>query len=420
MGMSNCISVYSNQLYFEESEGEMTGGEVITVAHIEGDFEEALAETGEFYINVDVTPDHVEEFRIKSGGEEESSVGKDTQFCKANDGTYEAALSGQNFKFQVPIKNFDGNALGDFDLQSGDATDSYVALGDSNGSICVYNREWERVLDLQEAHQSDVTVTKFFPSGEVILSGSSDMQLKVWSVADGSNPRTLRGHAGTINDVIMIGRGRNILSSSMDGSVRLWEIGSGETIYTYYRDGDKLDPALCMTLLTLEENVESCSSGLHPLEFGTQGKQILVGHESGTMALHDLASKQQLVQFPNTFMSPCTSVLRITNNLVLSGYENGVIALWDVRKPNEYIHKLSIINNYSVNKLYLDKNKIYVSCGIDTAFSIVISGKKLLPSTVTFLVNDDSTVTHFINIGFKEHEKLLVLGKRGYCSLYEV
>lgn len=47
-----------------------------------------------------------------------------------------------------------------------------------------------------EGHAGDVNTCQFYPSGLVVLSGGLDTQLKIWSVEDGSCPRTLRGHEG--------------------------------------------------------------------------------------------------------------------------------------------------------------------------------------------------------------------------------
>ena len=42
----------------------------------------------------------------------------------------------------------------------------------------------------------DVETCRFFPSGVVILTGGSDMRLKIWSAEKGTCPRTLVGHTG--------------------------------------------------------------------------------------------------------------------------------------------------------------------------------------------------------------------------------
>ncbi|KAL3229997.1 26S proteasome regulatory subunit RPN14 [Nakaseomyces bracarensis] len=399
-------------------------GEVIEVAHIQGDFEQAVQESGEFYINLDIAPDRIEEYRVK---EEDGKFvvkhqdGGSGSFGKVRDGLYEAVLGGNRFQFRVPIQLIEEHALGNdemCDLESGDATGEHIVIGDSRGSIVVYSSDWKRQLDLEQAHSSDVTVVKLFPSGEVILSGSNDMQLKIWSIADGSNPRTLRGHTGAITDAILIGKGRNILSASTDGSVRLWELGSGEMIHKFTRRENKLDSALCISLVSSEENTDTIYQP-SPLEFGIGGKQVLIGHQSGTISLHHLASKKQVAQFPNAFMSPCTAVLTINDRLFLAGYENGTLALWDINQSDTYVQRLRIKNDYCVNRLYVHKEQIFIACGVDTVFSIVISGRELLTSTATMIVNSDSHITQFINIPNQEHDNLLLIGKWKYCSLYE-
>ena len=54
-------------------------------------------------------------------------------------------------------------------------------------------------------------MARFFPSGQVVLSGSMDMQVKIWSALDGQCPMTLRGHTQRITDLAIVSRGRNVL-----------------------------------------------------------------------------------------------------------------------------------------------------------------------------------------------------------------
>lgn len=66
-------------------------------------------------------------------------------------------------------------------------------------------------------HIGEITTLQFFPSGQgmqykkerrymmislidcrtVLLSGATDFQLKIWSILDGSNPVTLKGHTAS-------------------------------------------------------------------------------------------------------------------------------------------------------------------------------------------------------------------------------
>ena len=62
---------------------------------------------------------------------------------------------------------------------------------------------WTRPYVLQrelEGHYGDVYTCRFFPSGIVVLSGGSDMQLKIWSAETGQCATTLLGHtAGNLS-----------------------------------------------------------------------------------------------------------------------------------------------------------------------------------------------------------------------------
>jgi len=82
---------------------------------------------------------------------------------------------------------------------------SWIAIGGDHGKLAIYDSSIANPVDCI-GHKSDITLLKFFPSGQVLLSGSLDMSLKVWGM-DGSNPVTLLGHTRAITDVEMIERG---------------------------------------------------------------------------------------------------------------------------------------------------------------------------------------------------------------------
>lgn len=66
----------------------------------------------------------------------------------------------------------------------------------------------QRIL---EGHKGDVNISKFFPSGQVVLSGGSDWRLRIWSILTGDCAATLTGHAGGVLGAAFVERGRNIL-----------------------------------------------------------------------------------------------------------------------------------------------------------------------------------------------------------------
>ncbi|CAH2355697.1 26S proteasome regulatory subunit Rpn14p [[Candida] railenensis] len=233
-----------------------------------------------------------------------------------------------------------------------------MAVGDSNGSINILNRITDKiVLTITQAHFSDITSLKFFPSGKVLISGSLDMQLKLWSVADGSNPRTLVGHKGAITGISLLGKtGRNLLSSSNDGTVKLWETGSASNLHSFKRISNLNDSATCICSYkqkeashmqdTAEEEGESDiqTDGLH---FETTGIRVYVGYESGNIQEFNVQEHSQTsVKFPQIGDSISVTALSMVSgeNLVIAGYSNGVVKIWGKEKTIEYAFPEQIIN----------------------------------------------------------------------------
>lgn len=65
-----------------------------------------------------------------------------------------------------------------------------------------------------EGHLGDVYICRFFPSGIVVLSSGTDMQIKIWSAENGSCPVTMKGHKAAVTDLAVVEIGRNIISVS--------------------------------------------------------------------------------------------------------------------------------------------------------------------------------------------------------------
>lgn len=89
--------------------------------------------------------------------------------------------------------------------------EKFIAIGGADGHCALWD-----ALDRTEAfvlpgHVSDVTCTRFFPSSVVLLTGSLDFTLRIWSVVSGQCAAVLKGHRGGVEDAAILGRGRNVL-----------------------------------------------------------------------------------------------------------------------------------------------------------------------------------------------------------------
>jgi proteasomal ATPase-associated factor 1 len=111
-----------------------------------------------------------------------------------------------------------------------------VSASSRTGDIKVFDPiSAQSVIDLS-GHRGGTHSCKFFPSGKLVLSGGSDLRLKIWTVAEGALAAEFSGHSGGITAVAVVGRGRSVLSCSRDGCAKLWNSGSQQCIQTFNTD----------------------------------------------------------------------------------------------------------------------------------------------------------------------------------------
>ncbi len=64
----------------------------------------------------------------------------------------------------------------------------------------------------------------FSPDGTLLVSGSQDKSVRIWSVSTATLLATLSGHADDVLRVAVNRQGTLIASVSWDGTVRLWGV----------------------------------------------------------------------------------------------------------------------------------------------------------------------------------------------------
>ena len=73
------------------------------------------------------------------------------------------------------------------------------------------------------AHNDSVMSVSFSPNSQLIVTGSKDKTVKLWT-SEGRLLRTFEGHRGWVNSVSFSPDGRTIASASDDGTVKLWNL----------------------------------------------------------------------------------------------------------------------------------------------------------------------------------------------------
>jgi WD40 repeat protein len=70
------------------------------------------------------------------------------------------------------------------------------------------------------------------PDGRLVAAGTVNREIKLWSLADGTELRSLAGHAGSVGAVAFSPDGRIVASGSADKMIKLWDVTSGRQLAT--------------------------------------------------------------------------------------------------------------------------------------------------------------------------------------------
>eukprot|EP00055_Hartaetosiga_balthica_P007294 m.24859 g.24859 ORF g.24859 m.24859 type:complete len:426 (+) comp5702_c0_seq1:76-1353(+) len=196
--------------------------------------------------------------------------------------------------------------------------------GGSHGKVVVYETKTMKQLRVLEGPKGLVNSCKFFPSGEVIITGGSDCRARVFSAVDGRNPVTFL-HSGAVNGISILERGRNVLTCSEDKHVRVWDCGTEKALY----DFACIDRVSHISLL--KYTTEKASSRTpHEREVGTMDK-VVVAAANRILVGIDLRTQSQAFQIQQQVST--TALCSIDNHLFASGNKIGTVNVWDVRNP---------------------------------------------------------------------------------------
>lgn len=173
-------------------------------------------------------------------------------------------------------------------------------------------------------HNGPVTAIALSPDGQILASGSSDRQIKLWNLATGEMLHTFggrslwfgAGHRERISSLTFSPDGELLISGSDDGRIKLWQVGRKQI------------------LTTLENHGWIVSA----LALSPDGQLLAQGDGDGTVQLWDMGSQTILATLDQhrdwvsgVAFSPsgAESLAEAGPTLVTSSYDK-TIRLWDI------------------------------------------------------------------------------------------
>jgi proteasomal ATPase-associated factor 1 len=236
-----------------------------------------------------------------------------------------------------PMLSLDASPL----LAPGESRQRLAVSGSVDGSLRAWSFETGLVCREMEGHVGDINCCRFFPSGQVVLSGGADATLRVWSLD--LQPHsvaksylapcvlTLKGHALGVADVALIGRGRTFVSCSRDGTVRVWDCSQARCVDVFGTRGR--EPAAAASLSG--PRVSACAVFGGAEEEAAAGAVCAAGaYEDGAVRCFDSRSGREAWRC--TLGSDALSALAVAEDKahLAVGSEFGMVGLFDTRKPS--------------------------------------------------------------------------------------
>ena len=82
----------------------------------------------------------------------------------------------------------------------------------------------DKLITTLAGHCDGVRTVAFSPCGKFLVSGSEDNTIKLWSMPDGINIRSVDAHDGNVNSVICSPDCATLFSGSWDKTIKLWNV----------------------------------------------------------------------------------------------------------------------------------------------------------------------------------------------------
>uniref|UniRef100_A0A7N6AE00 F-box domain-containing protein n=1 Tax=Anabas testudineus TaxID=64144 RepID=A0A7N6AE00_ANATE len=204
-----------------------------------------------------------------------------------------------------------------------------IVSGSDDNTLKVWSAITGKCLRTLTGHTGGVWCSEMTAS--TVISGSTDRTLRVWDTVSGECVHTLYGHTSTVRCMHL--HGNRVVSGSRDTTLRVWDVSSGrcEHVLTGHvaavrcvqYDGRRVvSGGYDYMVKVWDPETEVC---LHTLQ----------GHTNRVYSLQiwDLTGHLVMMLFvsgPNKHQSAVTC-LQFCRGLVLSSSDDGTVKLWDLK-----------------------------------------------------------------------------------------
>uniref|UniRef100_A0A914VXT5 F-box domain-containing protein n=1 Tax=Plectus sambesii TaxID=2011161 RepID=A0A914VXT5_9BILA len=220
-----------------------------------------------------------------------------------------------------------------------------IVSGSDDNTLRVWSAARGECVHILVGHTGGVWSSQMSLDGAMVLSGSTDRTVRVWSTASGKCLHNLQGHTSTVRCLSL--RDNTVVSGSRDTTLRVWDVTTGEcrrvlmghvaAIRCVQFDGERVvSGAYDYTIKVWMASTGSCvhtlaghTNRVYSLLFESARNLVVSGSLDTSIRVWDIEKgvcQQTLIGHQSL-----TSGMQLRDDLLVSGNADSTIKVWNIK-----------------------------------------------------------------------------------------
>ncbi|MDJ0703798.1 MAG: pentapeptide repeat-containing protein, partial [Leptolyngbyaceae cyanobacterium MO_188.B28] len=197
-------------------------------------------------------------------------------------------------------------------------SNDFLAIGSSNGEICLLQLKDGQKRWVCEKHDHWVRSITFSPDHQRFASGSDDQTVKIWDTSTGQCLSTLEEHGNCVRSVAFSPDGKLLASGSEDRTIKIWDVQTGKCLRTLNEHNGKV-----FSVVFHPTDSRHLGQGASPLlASGSEDKTIKLWNVTTGECLNTLKGHDHWIR---------SLAFNSDGQLLVSGGDDQTVRMWDVR-----------------------------------------------------------------------------------------
>lgn len=189
---------------------------------------------------------------------------------------------------------------------------AWVATGDKNGNLAVWNLSDGKQIALIEGQSPEIISVAISPDKTLLASVAENKIISIWDIGTQKLKFSLSKHlhAFRVNKLLFSPDGKYVVSGGDDFKLKLWDVNTGELFREY-----------------------SADKKINDLSISPDGKLVALALNNSKIEILNFDGDQnrKLFEAPNKIVDSFTSIKFLpSNSLLVSGSENGIVRIWNI------------------------------------------------------------------------------------------